>query len=200
MGDGLKSYGFPHIMLKLMETKDFQSAYTGDFEKLKKYVTHCINIYDYPAVSGLKGYDADRLANLVLPNIYKKFTTNGIKTENIILAHLFYGLCADCESLRLEDFLNGSGVNKFEVLYALATYCDIDSDTLEIDSFPDLIYTISMETKSTVVKKRKIIEESDEGSEEESYEKFSICRDFWKTSSSCSQERCHIKEFLCRFD
>ena len=66
--------------------------------------------------------------------------------------------------------MNGSGVNKFEVLYALATYCDIDSDTLEIDSFPDLIYTISMETKSTVVKKRKIIEESDEGSEEESYE------------------------------
>jgi ATP-dependent Clp protease ATP-binding subunit ClpA len=195
VGDGLKSYGFPHIMLKLMETKDFQSAYTGDFEKLKKYVTHCINIYDYPAVSGLKGYDADRLANLVLPNIYKKFTTNGIKTENIILAHLFYGLCADCESLRLEDFLNGSGVNKFEVLYALATYCDIDSDTLEIDSFPDLIYTISMETKSTVVKKRKIIEESDEGSEEESYESSPFAGIFGRPAAPAAKKGATLKNF-----
>lgn len=171
--DGLKSYGLPHIMLKLMETKDFQSAYTGDFEKLRKYVTHCAKIYDHPAVKGLKGYDADRITNLVLPDIYKKFTKNGIKSEDIILAHLFYGLCADCESLRLEDFLNGNGVNKFEVLYALATYCDIDSDELEIDSLPDYIYTIDLSAKSVRATKRKIVEESEESEEGEEEDPYS---------------------------
>lgn len=197
MDDGLKSYGLPHIMLGLMETKDFQSAYTGDFEKLKKYVQHYANIYNYPAVNGLKGYDAEKLRNSVLPNVYHKFDENGIKTENIILAHLFYGLCADCESLRLEDFIDGNGVNKFEVLFDLATYCDIDSDKLEIESIPDYIYIIDIDKKKVSVVKRKSIEESrdSEESEEDSYTESPFAGIFGRPSSCTTKKGSALKSF-----
>ncbi len=196
--DGLKSYGLPHIMLKLMETKDFQSAYTGDFEKLKKYVVHCANIYNYPAVNGIKGFDADRIANLVLPNVYKKFLENGIKTENIILAHLFYGLCSDCESLRLKDFMDGNGVDKFEILYNLATYCDIDSDVIEIDSIPDYIYIINLEKNEVRVKKIKKEEESreaEESEEESSYAESPFAEIFGRPGPSTTKKGSALKNF-----
>lgn len=165
---GLKAYGIPHLFLALMDTKDFQSAYTGNFKNLKKTVTAFANAYSYPPNSGLKGFDAVAVCNTLLPDAYKRFT-KVLKTDEILLAHLFWVLCADCDSLHLVDIMESNGVDKVEVFVNLATYADIDSDTVDIDRIDNFNYTINMKTRriTKVKEKPKTEEPPEERAEEE---------------------------------
>ena len=107
---GLKSYGLPHIILALMDTRDFQSAYTGNYETLREIVKAFAKIYAFPAVSGLMGYDAESVLNILLPDVYKRMSSF-LKTDEIILAHLFWALCAECDSINMETSYEKSSPN-----------------------------------------------------------------------------------------
>lgn len=157
---GLKSYGAPHMLMELLNTKDFQSAYTGDIEKLRKFASYNAKIYDYPAVTGLKGYDANAISELILTNLYKKYNSI-LKTEEIILAHLFLALCADSEAMHLEDYIESNGIDKIEVFFKLASYCDVDSDSIDLEAITNYTYTINMSTKAVKVYKKEEHEAED---------------------------------------
>lgn len=162
---GLESYGTPHVVVALMNTKDFQASYTGDFEKLKKFMNYQVKTYSVKPSSGIRGYDLEMVYDVILPDLYKKFKKI-LKGEDIILAHLFLALCAESDGLHLEDFMESNGVDKIEVFYNLATYCDVDSDSLNIEDIKNYVYTIDVNTKKVKVTVKKNEEESTSGPEE----------------------------------
>lgn len=162
---GLSSYGAPHVMMALMQTKDFSSAYTGDYKKLKELVKYSMTIYRYKAEKDLMGYDLVQICNTIMPNIYKKLE-KVVVSKDIILAHLFWALCADSDAFHLEDFMEANGVDKIEVFVNLASYCDVDSDTIDIDKIENYAYNIDMNTGKTTCAIREKYEEEDEEEEE----------------------------------
>lgn len=169
MAAGLKSYGIPHVMQELMNTKVFQSSYTGDFDKLKKMVNHFAKIYDYAPFKERKGYDIHCVCNIILPNLFERLYP-AIKSEDILLAHLFWALCAECETLNLEDYMESNGIDKIEVFYNLASYCDVDSDDIDLAKISNHSYSINMKTKEVLYIPRKRMDPEEEDSEYESEE------------------------------
>lgn len=159
----LRSYGTPHVMLCLMETKDFQSSYTGEFDAFRKSVEAAVKMYACPPVAGLQGYDLVSIKNVVLPDIYKRYGA-AIKTDVITLGHLFLGLCAEVNSDSVEPFcldyyLEINGVDKMEVFFNLITYCDVDSDDVDFDKLKNYRYTINIDAKDV---SRSTYKKSDE--------------------------------------
>ena len=89
---GLKSYGMPHIMMALMDKDDFKSSYSGNYSRLENFVSSQMKLYSYPAVSGLKGYDASMLYNKCLPDSFNRFKKI-LDMKDISLAHVLVLMC-----------------------------------------------------------------------------------------------------------
>ena len=187
---GLKSYGMPHIMMALMDKDDFKSSYSGNYSRLENFVSSQMKLYSYPAVSGLKGYDASMLYNKCLPDSFNRFKKI-LDMKDISLAHLFWCLCAKCDTFSLDDFMKENGVDKIEVFFNLATYCDMDSDKLNIEDIENFIYIVTP-TEVRYVKKR---DEEEEGSSEEDRDPIASLFGAPRRSAATTSKKGALNEF-----
>lgn len=145
--EGLKAYGLPHIAKALLDMPDFQSAYRGDYDALRDFINmKCDEYYLEPNDSKKKGFDLGTLQNTILGDVYTS-NKSVLGTDDIILAHLFWGLCVDCDTLDLSFYLDGVDEDKVQIFFDLATYCDVKSEDLHKEAFKNEIYKIDIETK-----------------------------------------------------
>lgn len=146
----LTAYGIPHVLLKMYEEPEFVKAYTGNLDALKRITKMGATIYSYPAEKkvggGLMGYDLTSVCNKVLYNLHT-FLSAEIPTEDITVAHLFLGLCAEYEEFHVEDFMEANGVNKMEIFVnLLMAYGDL-TDKPDVSSLKNRQYKINMEKR-----------------------------------------------------
>lgn len=153
----VKSYGNPLVMLELIGTSDFQSAYTGEIKNLKNFVRSLVIRYrGWEPKEDLKGYDLCALQNVILPNLFDSLKTV-INCEEITLAHLFWALTSSCVTLPIDDYMRQNGIDKLEVFYNLLTYCDVDSDNVDMEKISSVIknYEIDMERNFARIERPK---------------------------------------------
>ena len=138
-------YGTPHVMLALTETKDFASAYPGDYDKLKSYLKYCKTTYKESGISSSdnRGKDLVITLDVIIPSVYDM--TKELKTKDtIILAHLFLALCAKSRCLDLPTYFDSIAIDKMEIFKNLATYCDVSDDDVDFTKINNCLYEMDL--------------------------------------------------------
>ncbi|WP_097006934.1 AAA family ATPase [Lacrimispora amygdalina] len=152
--------GAPHVMKAIMETNDFKTSYSdkeGAYDELKKFVDYSIKTYKPTKHIGNKGFDWYVIEDKILETIHSK-TKLIVPSTEVLIAHLFFGVCTDTDYFHLEDFLEANGVDRNELFIKIAKYQEVDVDDIDTTMPDKLDFSCKFdiaETRIDVVKKRK---------------------------------------------
>lgn len=149
--------GAPHVMKAIMGTNDFKSAYPdeGDsYKDLKAFVDYYIKTYRPTKTIGDKGFDW----YLIEENVFKvihKYTKLVVPSSSIMIAHMFLGVCSRTDYFQLEDFLEANGIDKVELFLNIASYQEVDSDTINTGELDKLDFSINIDVAKAEIKMLK---------------------------------------------
>lgn len=171
--EGYKSIGAAHVLMEMTKTPDFQSAY-GEADKLnhlRNFLALQMKVYKPKEVDGMKGHDLKLIEDKIITYVVKKANPCFV-SEEVLLAHMFLALCTDTAYLHMDDYFEGNEINKVDVFYGLATYCDVDSDHVDksILETLDLIIRLDVDTKKSSAIPRAAAEAAARREEEEAEE------------------------------